>query len=92
MTDVVIRPIITDLATTSAMVSLSESTLQELVRIGQFPAPRKMSGRRVGWLLREIEAWAESRPASDLPPVPNSGAKKPKADRLPETLDDRKVA
>lgn len=89
MADVVIRPIITDLSTTSAMVSLSESTLQELVRIGQFPAPRKMSGRRVGWLLREVEAWAESLPVSDLLPVPNSGARKPKANRSQEIPTDR---
>ncbi|UKI11834.1 hypothetical protein ACLUPT_11990 [Variovorax sp. SCN45] len=35
-----------------------------------------LSGRRVAWLVREVEAWAESRPVSNLPPPPNTGARK----------------
>ncbi len=62
----------------AAIVALSVSTLQDLVRNKNFPAPRQLSGRRVGWLMREVEAWAESRPPSDLPPPPNTGAKKPR--------------
>jgi prophage regulatory protein len=58
--------------------TLSESTIQELIRTGDFPQARKLSGRRVGWLVSEIFAWAESRPVSDLPPPPNTGAKKAK--------------
>ena len=46
-----------------------------LVKNGEFPQPRKTSDRRVAWLLREIEEWAESRPIADLPP-PNIVAKK----------------
>lgn len=59
-------------------LSISESTVQKLVREGEFPKPRLLSGRRVGWLRREIEKWAEERPVADLPPPPNTGAKKPK--------------
>lgn len=59
-------------------VGISESTLQHLVRRGDFPKPRQLSARRVGWLTREVEAWAESRPHSDLPPPPNTGAPKPR--------------
>lgn len=67
-----------DLPTVAEAVALSQSTVQELVRLGQFPQPRQMSGRRVGWLVREIEEWAETRPTSTLPPPPNTGAKKPR--------------
>lgn len=76
-----IAPIFLDLPTVAQVVALSESTVQELVRQGQFPQPRQMSGRRVGWLVREVQEWAESRPVSNLPPPPNTGASKPHATR-----------
>jgi len=47
--------------------------VQALVRAGEFPPPRKISSRRVGWLLREVEEWAEARPVSDLLPPANTG-------------------
>lgn len=75
---VMVKPLFLDLPTVAEVVALSESTVQELVRQGQFPSPRQTSGRRVGWLVREVEEWAESRPASSLPPPPNTGAKKPR--------------
>ncbi len=34
---------------------MAEATVQRLVCEGVFPKPRKLSGRRVGWLMREIE-------------------------------------
>ena len=71
-----IRPAYLDMPGACSFVSLSESTLQKMVREDQFPRPRVLSGRRVGWLVRELEAWAESRPVSDLPPPPNTGARK----------------
>lgn len=73
-----VAPIFLDLPAVVEAVALSESTVQELVRQGQFPAPRQLSGRRVGWLLRELQEWAESRPVSNLPPPPNTGAPKPR--------------
>lgn len=87
-----IKPIMVDVAAAAMVVSLSESTLQSMVRQGNFPAPRKMSERRVGWLMREIEEWAENRPISDLPPPANTGAKKPQALRQPRFQDDQKAA
>lgn len=74
-----VTPIFLDLPTVAGVVALSESTVQELVRQGQFPQPRQMSGRRVGWLVREVTEWAESRPVSNLPPPPNTSAPKPRA-------------
>ncbi|MBP1314465.1 AlpA family phage regulatory protein [Herbaspirillum sp. 1130] len=58
--------------------TLSETTIQKLIREQQFPAPRHLGGRRVGWLVKEVLEWAENRPVSDLPPPPNTGARKPK--------------
>lgn len=62
-----------DLPSVSAAISLSVASIQKLVREDRFPKPRMLSGRRVAWLLREVEEWAESRPVSDLPPPANSG-------------------
>lgn len=73
-----VAPIFLDLQTLAEVVALSESTVQDLVRKGQFPQPRQLSGRRVGWLLREVQEWAESRPVSMLPPPSNTGTKKPR--------------
>lgn len=67
------KPLYIDLPSVALMVSLAEATVQREVREGRFPKPRVLSGRRVGWLMRELEEWAESRPVSDLPPPPNTG-------------------
>lgn len=67
-----IQPIYLDLPSVAAVISLSEASVQRLVREDQFPKPRMLSGRRVAWLMREVEEWAESRPVSDLPPPANT--------------------
>ena len=71
-----IKPLYLDTPDTCHHVALSESTLQKMVRDKTFPSPRVLSGRRVGYLVRELEDWAESRPVSDLLPPANTGAKK----------------
>lgn len=76
------KPLYLELTAVAAAVSLAEATIQREVRDGKFPAPRQLSGRRVGWLVREIEEWAENRPVSDLPPPPNTGKRKSKAESL----------
>ena len=70
------KPAVLDMPSACSFVSLSESVLQQLVREGSFPKTRLLSARRVGWLVSELEAWAEALPFSDLPPPPNTGAKK----------------
>lgn len=70
------KPIYLELDAVAGAVALATSTVQRLVRENSFPKPRQLSGRRVAWLVREIEEWAESRPVSDLPPPPNTGARK----------------
>ena len=43
---------------------ISRSTIYEVIRRGDFPAPVKLGARAVGWRRSDIEAWLESRPAS----------------------------
>ncbi|WP_313462845.1 AlpA family phage regulatory protein [Achromobacter sp.] len=63
------------------ITTLAESTIQAMVTRDEFPAPRELSGRRVGYLYAEIVAWANARPRSTLLPPPNTGAKKPRHSR-----------
>lgn len=76
-------PLVLDLPRVASAVSLSESTVQKLVREGSFPAPRKMSAHRVGWLTAEVAAWAANCPKSELLPPPNTGAPKPRRQAAP---------
>lgn len=82
-----VRPLYLDLDTVCSIVSLAPATVQLLVRQEKFPKPRLISDRRVGWLLREIEEWAELRPISDLLPPANTGARRKKS--VAATVSDR---
>ena len=71
-------PFVLPLERAAEMVSLSISTVQKLVREGDFPKPRLLSANRVGYLSVEVAAWALKRPTANLLPPPNTGAPKPK--------------
>jgi prophage regulatory protein len=43
------------------LTGLSRSTVWRLEKIKHFPGRRILSGRRVGWLRSEVEAWIETR-------------------------------
>ncbi len=43
-----------DLSTLAAHVCMGESTIEEKVRLGEFPAPRKVGGKRL-WSWKEVE-------------------------------------
>lgn len=77
--NIALKPAYLELDSAAVFVALSETTVQRLVRENAFPKPRQLSGRRVAWLVRELEAWAEDRPVADLPPPANTGARKPGA-------------
>lgn len=70
------KPIYLNLEAVAGAVALSEAQIQKLVREGAFPKPRLLSSRRVGWLVREVEEWAEGRPVSDLLPPPNTDSRR----------------
>lgn len=55
-------------------LGISERTLETLVATGQLAPPRKISAGRVGWLWRELQAYAEALPVSDLAPGPGRRA------------------
>lgn len=57
-----ITPVFLDLPTVAQVVALSTATIERLEREGRFPKRRQLSGQRVGWLVREVQEWAESRP------------------------------
>lgn len=73
-----IEPIALDIRATAQMLAVSVSTVERLVRVGDFPKPRKVSGRRVVYLVDEVRGWLAARPVSDLLPPPNTGAPKPR--------------
>ncbi|WP_321885028.1 helix-turn-helix transcriptional regulator [Burkholderia cenocepacia] len=70
------KPIYLDIESVSAAISLSPAVIHKLVRQQEFPKPRALSGRRVGWLTREIEEWAETRTPSAFLPPPNCGVRR----------------
>lgn len=76
-----IEPVYVDLATAAMITTLAESTIQAMVTRQEFPAPRELSGRRVGYLYAEILEWAKSRPRSTMLPPANTGARKPRVGR-----------
>lgn len=71
-----IKPLYVDKPTLSKITSLSESSLEKLMRESKFPRPRQLSAGRAGWLMREVEAWAEACPPSEMLPPANTGARK----------------
>ena len=85
MTTIAIKPAYLDLQGTTSYLSISESTVQKMIRKDAFPKPRLLSGRRVGWMVRKLDDWAESRPVADRLPPKNTGAKKPKASQACQT-------
>ena len=70
-----LKPAYLDRERCAEFVALSVPTMERLVASGVFPAPRQLTGKRVGWLVREVEEWAESRPVSNNLPVANCGAR-----------------
>lgn len=77
-----VQPIFLDRDGVADALSVSDSTVEKLTReCKDFPKPRQISGRRVGWLYREVLEWSENRPVSDLLPPPNTGASKGRGKR-----------
>lgn len=75
---VYLKPLYLDRVQAAAYLSLSESTLENLVAKGDAPKPRKLSKGRSGWLVDELETWGRARPVSDLLPPVNSSSGRPR--------------
>ena len=68
-----IKPAYLDRENAAGYVSLSVPTMERMVAKGEFPAARQLTNKRVGWLVRELDAWCEDRPMSTNLPVANCG-------------------
>lgn len=40
----------------------AKSTLYKMMANGEFPQPRRLTGRAVAWLSADVEDWIKSRP------------------------------
>lgn len=59
-----IEPLYLDRVQAAAFLSLSESTLENLVAQGDAPKPRKLSKGRSAWLVEELKTWGRARPVN----------------------------
>lgn len=50
------------------VTGLSRTTVWRLETLGDFPRRRQITSKRVGWLVSEVERWAESRPVAQPDP------------------------
>jgi prophage regulatory protein len=41
-------------------IGLSHTTIWRLEKRGQFPKSRRLSPRRIGWVVSEIDEWVEN--------------------------------
>lgn len=82
-----ITPACLDKPAAALYCAISEATVEKLLREENFPKPRLLASRRVGYLVRELDAWLEGRPIADLPPPENTGAKKPRRDATAAPAD-----
>ena len=57
-------PRVLRVADVSKRVGLCRSSVWRMVKEGDFPAPRRLSSRAVGWLEGEIDDWVRSRAAT----------------------------
>lgn len=67
-------PLIVDRVNAAAALGVSDTTVEALVRSGELPPPRRISKGRTGWLWRELQQFAETRPISDAAPGPGRKA------------------
>ena len=71
-----IRPLYLAKPQACEYLSISEATLEKMVRTEEMPPPRKVSSGRVAWLVTELDAWGLARPVSDLLPPKNCGVRR----------------
>lgn len=67
-----LKPAYLDRESVAQFISVSVDTIERMVQKGTFPKPRQITDKRVGWLVREVDEWAESRPVSSNLPVGQS--------------------
>lgn len=59
------RPLVARKGDLRPLLGISEAVAFRLEKKGQFPKRRQLADGSVGWLVRELEEWAESRPIAE---------------------------
>jgi prophage regulatory protein len=54
-------PPVSNLPAVKEISGLSKSSIYKLVKIGEFPAPKKLFSNRVAWSTAEVLAWVNSK-------------------------------
>ena len=44
------------------ITGMSNSTIYEMIKSNEFPRPKRLGKRAVGWLSDDIKNWLDSRP------------------------------
>ena len=65
-------------------ISLSRSTIIRKRRIGDFPTEIWLSEKRMGFLLKDLDDWVDSRPRKKAPEVNDNK----KSVRCPTTIEE----
>lgn len=78
MNTIAIQPRFVAKDAAAQLLAMSIKTFERGVQKGEIPKPRQLSAGRVGWLVSELDEWAQSRPISEILPPANTGAKKPR--------------
>lgn len=61
---ITIEPLVYTKAQLPAVIGLGKSAIDNMRRKGQFPHPRKLGGKKVGWPVEELKEWLKNRPLS----------------------------
>jgi prophage regulatory protein len=67
-----LKPLLIKKEDLTLITGLSESSIERLIREGNFPRQRAASKKSARWLLRDVEEWAEKLPFADFLPPANS--------------------
>ena len=65
-------------------ISLSKATINRRRNIGDFPVAIQLGGNRIGFLMEELDQWAETRPRKKDPEVNDNK----KSVRCPTSIEE----
>ena len=60
----VLDPLLAEV-TVLKVTTLGRTKFRELLRAGEFPAPRQISTCRVAWKTSDVQTWIDQRPIAD---------------------------
>jgi prophage regulatory protein len=75
-----------------AVTGLSKSSLYEMIRANNFPAPVQIGPRTVAWVSSEVRQWAAERILNSRTPPPPVGSRRQPQRALPGQWASKKWA